>query len=296
MPVCYSRCLAFHCDDGERDADRRRVGSAGRGESTKERARSSFLSLSLFPLPFTPSLLLPWLDLVVLGCIHTAAKDPRPVRSVSPPPGALLSALRPELTSHTRYSEAPLPPILYLLPSATAGHVVARAGTARLLASSLAESSPTPPQIKLSSPMANTPAHTHTHTRPSPNHNHDEIASYTLTRVKRLAVSIPYVGRDSQRLILQANTEPLPSIPRVCACACACACACVHACICPSVAPGRTARTFAQITLLTSERPRAASSAMSRVSLPRDPPPRTALCTCSLCVYEKYLFAPPREA
>lgn len=60
--MCDSRCLAFHCDDGERGADRRR-GEAVEASRGDEAARALISSLSLsFSLPFTPSRYIPWLD------------------------------------------------------------------------------------------------------------------------------------------------------------------------------------------------------------------------------------------
>lgn len=80
--MCDLRCLAFHCDDGERDADRRRVGSAGRGEATKLRAlirRSLSLSSSLHS-----ALSLPWLDPCSAKLTQLFSSDHRLDRSVSP--------------------------------------------------------------------------------------------------------------------------------------------------------------------------------------------------------------------
>lgn len=139
------------------------------------------------------------------------------------PVRSLLASLRPELTSHPHDSEAPLPrhcTCYSQLPLALPSFMLASpARGARSLASPRLDS---PSNQALFVHGAHPRTHAHAHIHPSP--THDEIASYTLTRVKRLAVSIPYVGRDSQRLILQANTETTPPFH-----ACVCACACVSA-------------------------------------------------------------------
>lgn len=94
----------------ERDADRKAEASLRAAVDSESSARDAHSPLSLFPLPFTRPFDSPWLDTCSAESLHQLPRNIDLTAQVSLFSRARSSLrLRPELTSHPRHSEAPLP-------------------------------------------------------------------------------------------------------------------------------------------------------------------------------------------